>query len=268
MGLPRHRIADGACLQQAELADAGLVGTQLVHQFALGNQKLRCRQRRIVRLLDRNAIGLSDMNARPVNMNVSHSNAPATGRSNSPTCRRQIGPHMGTQKMRSAPWRSNTPLSLTVLAPPVVSSAGWNTKRTLRPNGARMLANRTVDMRCGGKRHGHVSIVSASVHLSGMRRRQRPHPSPLRWAARPYRRESPWHARRPCQCRRKRKHSWGRDGSLHRQARRARPRYRLWFEEDRNRAPECDAGRGDSGSSWSSVIEDPFMGHFSIHTIL
>ena len=70
MGLPRHRIADGARLQQAELANAGLIGTQLIHQPALGNQKLRCRQRRIVRLPNRHTIGLSDMGARPVNMNV------------------------------------------------------------------------------------------------------------------------------------------------------------------------------------------------------
>lgn len=40
MGLPRYRIADGAGLQQAELTNAGLVGTQLVHEFALGNQEL------------------------------------------------------------------------------------------------------------------------------------------------------------------------------------------------------------------------------------
>ena len=48
MGLPRHRVADGAGLQQAELTNAGLVGTQLVHQFALGDQELGSRQRRIV----------------------------------------------------------------------------------------------------------------------------------------------------------------------------------------------------------------------------
>ena len=43
MGLPRHRIANGTSLQQAKFADTGLVGAQLVHQLALGNQKLRCR---------------------------------------------------------------------------------------------------------------------------------------------------------------------------------------------------------------------------------
>ena len=47
MGLPRHRIADGAGLQQAKLTDAGLIGTQLVHQLALGNQEL-CRRQRCV----------------------------------------------------------------------------------------------------------------------------------------------------------------------------------------------------------------------------
>ena len=35
---------------------------------------------------------------------------------------------------------------------------------------ARLLANRAVDMRRGGKRHGHVSIVSARMHLAGMGR--------------------------------------------------------------------------------------------------
>ena len=43
-------------------------------------------------------------------------------------------------------------------------------KEHVAPNGARLLANRTVDIRRGGKCHSHVSIVSASVHLSGMRR--------------------------------------------------------------------------------------------------
>ena len=70
MGLPRHRIADGACLQQAELANAGLIGTQLIHQLALGNQKLRCRQRGIARFLDWNAVGLGDMDTRSMDMNV------------------------------------------------------------------------------------------------------------------------------------------------------------------------------------------------------
>ena len=37
-------------------------------------------------------------------------------------------------------------------------------------NGARLLANRTVDIRRGGKRRGHVPVVPASVHLTGMRR--------------------------------------------------------------------------------------------------
>ena len=70
MGLPRHRIADGTGLQQAKLADTGLVGAQLVHQLALGNQKLRCRQRGIVRFVYGNAVGLGDMDACPVNVHV------------------------------------------------------------------------------------------------------------------------------------------------------------------------------------------------------
>ena len=37
-------------------------------------------------------------------------------------------------------------------------------------DGARLLTNRAIDKGCRRKCHGHVSIVSASVHLSGMRR--------------------------------------------------------------------------------------------------
>ena len=70
MGLPRHRIADGAGLQQAELTNAGLVGTQLVHELALGNQELGRCQRSIMRFLDWNAVGLGDMDARAMDMNV------------------------------------------------------------------------------------------------------------------------------------------------------------------------------------------------------
>ena len=70
MGLPRHRIADGACLQQAELANAGLVGAQLVHQLALGNQELGSRQCRIVRFANGNAVGLGNMDTRPVNVHM------------------------------------------------------------------------------------------------------------------------------------------------------------------------------------------------------
>ena len=43
-------------------------------------------------------------------------------------------------------------------------------KENVAPNGARLLANRTVDIRRGGKCHGHVSVMSASVHLAGMGR--------------------------------------------------------------------------------------------------
>ena len=46
-------------------------------------------------------------------------------------------------------------------------------KEYVAPNGARLLANRTVDIRRGGKCHGHVSVMSASVHLAGMCRGER-----------------------------------------------------------------------------------------------
>ena len=95
MGLPRHRVANRTGLQQTKLTDTGLVGTQLIHQFALGNQELGSRQRCIVRLLDRNAIGLSDMDARPVNMNVrlTRTRQQRTGAARQ-RAGEQIGPHM------------------------------------------------------------------------------------------------------------------------------------------------------------------------------
>lgn len=40
-------------------------------------------------------------------------------------------------------------------------------------NGARLLTDRTVDKGCRRKRHGHVSIVAASMHLAGMGRSER-----------------------------------------------------------------------------------------------
>ena len=168
MGLPRHRIADGACLQQAELANAGLIGTQLIHQFALGNQELGSRQRRIVRLLDRNAIGLSNMDARPVNMNVclTRTRQQRTGAARQ-RAGGQLGPHMEAKNAVG-------PIALehTALAYRLGTTGRFlgrlEHKENIAPNGARMLANRTVDIRRGGKRHGHVSVMSASVHLAGM----------------------------------------------------------------------------------------------------
>ena len=43
-------------------------------------------------------------------------------------------------------------------------------KENVALDGTWLLANRTVDVRRGGKCHGHVSIVPARMHLSGMRR--------------------------------------------------------------------------------------------------
>ena len=43
-------------------------------------------------------------------------------------------------------------------------------KECVAPHGARLLANRTVDICRGGKCHSHVSVMSASVHLAGMGR--------------------------------------------------------------------------------------------------
>ena len=51
---------------------------------------------------------------------------------------------------------------------------GWlEHKEHVAPHGARLLANRTVDIRRGGKCHSHVSVMSASVHLAGMGRGER-----------------------------------------------------------------------------------------------
>ena len=43
-------------------------------------------------------------------------------------------------------------------------------KEHIALNGSRLLTDRAVDIRRGGKCHSHVSVMSASVHLSGMRR--------------------------------------------------------------------------------------------------
>ena len=39
-------------------------------------------------------------------------------------------------------------------------------KEHIAPNGARLLANRTVDIRRGGKCHGHVSVMSTEMSSS------------------------------------------------------------------------------------------------------
>ena len=82
---------------------------------------------------------------------------------------RQIGPHMEAKNAVS-------PIALehTALAYRLGTTGRFlgrlEHKENVAPNGARLLANRTVDIRRGGKCHGHVSIMSASVHLAGMGR--------------------------------------------------------------------------------------------------
>ena len=95
MGLPRYRVTNRTGLQQTKLTDTGLVGAQLVHQLALGNQKLCCRQRGIVRLPNRHTIGLSDVDARTVNMDMrlARTRQQRTGTTRQ-RAGRQIGPHM------------------------------------------------------------------------------------------------------------------------------------------------------------------------------
>ena len=173
MGLPRHRIADGAGLQQAELTNAGLVDTQLVHELALGNQELGSRQRRIVRLLDRNAIGLSDMDARAMDMNVclTRTRQQRTGAARQ-RAGGQIGPHVEAED-------AIHPVALEHAA--LAHRLGTTSrllgrlkhKEHIALNGARLLTDRTVDKGCRRKRHGHVSIVPASMHLAGMGRSER-----------------------------------------------------------------------------------------------
>ena len=170
MGLPRHRVANRTGLQQTKLTDTGLVGAQFVHQLALGNQELGSRQRRIVRLLDRNAIGLSDMDARPVNMNVCLTR---TRQQRAGTARQraggQIGPHMEAKNAVDPVAFEYTALTYR-LGTTRRFLGRLEHKENVAPNDARLLANRTVDIRRGGKCHGHVSIMSASVHRAGMGR--------------------------------------------------------------------------------------------------
>ena len=170
MGLPRHCIADGACLEQTELANAGLVGTQLVHQLALGNQELGSRQCGIVRLLDRNAEGLGDMDTRAMDMNVSLARArqQRTGAARQRTGR-QIGPHVEAKDAIGPVALEHAALAYRLSATGRLLGR-LKHKEHVTFDDARLLTNRTVDKSRRRERHGHMAIVAASVHLAGMRR--------------------------------------------------------------------------------------------------
>ena len=168
MRLPRNRIADGAGLQQAELANAGLVGTQLVHQFALGNQKLGCCQRRVVRFLDWNAVSLGDMDACPVNVHVRFTRArQQRTRTAHQRVRRQVGPYVEPEDT-VCPVALKHPTLTNCLGATGRLLGRLEHKEHVALDGTRLLTNRAIDKGRRRKRHGHVSIVSASVHLSGM----------------------------------------------------------------------------------------------------
>ena len=85
---------------------------------------------------------------------------------------RQIGPHMEAKNAVG-------PIALehTTLAYRLGTTGRFlgrlEHKENVAPNGARLFANCTVDIRRGSKCHGHVSIVAASMHLAGMGRSER-----------------------------------------------------------------------------------------------
>ena len=170
MGLPRHRVADGACLEQTELADAGLVGTQLVHQLAFGNQELGRRQRGIVRFLDRNTVGLGDMDARAMDMNVRLARArqQRTGTARQ-RAGRQIGPHMEAKDTVCPVALEHAALAYRLSATGRLLGR-LKHKENVALDGTRLLTNRTADISRRRKCHGHVAVVAARMHLAGMRR--------------------------------------------------------------------------------------------------
>lgn len=83
--------------------------------------------------------------------------------------RRQIGPHVKAKNAVDPVALEHTALAYRLGATGRLLGR-LEHKEHVVFDGTWLLANRTVDIRRGGKCHGHVSIVSASVHLSGMRR--------------------------------------------------------------------------------------------------
>ena len=65
--------------------------------------------------------------------------------------------------MASTAGFSRTPASISSLAPPTVSSAGWKTSLTVPGNGLLHLQEKTGR----SQEDRHVDIVAAGVHLAG-----------------------------------------------------------------------------------------------------
>lgn len=103
---------------------------------------------------------------------MSHSNAPATTGAARQRAGGQIGPHVEAED-------AIHPVALEHAA--LAHRLGTTSrllgrlkhKEHIALNGARLLTDRTVDKGCRRKRHGHVSIVPASMHLAGMGRSER-----------------------------------------------------------------------------------------------
>ena len=110
------------------------------------------------------------MDARPVNMNVclTRTRQQRTGTTRQ-RAGRQIGPHMEAKNAVS-------PIALehTALAYRLGTTGRFlgrlEHKENVAPNGARLLANRTVDILSCRKLHGRMAIVAAGMHLAGMTR--------------------------------------------------------------------------------------------------
>ena len=110
------------------------------------------------------------MDARPVNMNVrlTRTRQQRTGATRQ-RAGGQIGPHV----------KAEDAIRPVVLEHAALAHRLGTTGRFLGRlehnervalDDARLLTNRTVDIRRGGKCHSHVSVMSTSVHLAGMRR--------------------------------------------------------------------------------------------------
>lgn len=110
------------------------------------------------------------MDARAMDMNVrlARTRQQRTGTTRQRTGR-QIGPHMEAKDAVGT-----IALEHAALAHCLGATGRFlgrlKYKEHIALDGARLLANRSVDMRRGGKRHSHVPIVPARVHFAGMGR--------------------------------------------------------------------------------------------------
>ena len=170
MGLAGHGVADGTGLDEAELADARLLGAELIHQLSLGHQKLGRRECRVMGLPRRHAVSLGDMDARAVDMDMRLARAgqkrPRAARERTGG---QIGPHVEAEDAVGVIALEDAALAHG-LGPARGLLRRLEHKEHVAPERARVLAQRAVDVRRRGECHSHMSIVPAGMHLARMGR--------------------------------------------------------------------------------------------------